>query len=34
MTVQDKVNSLAKLLRLQVIEYLVKEDVFKYRGER
>ena len=34
MTVQDKVNSLAKLLRVQVIEYLVKEDVFKYRGER
>lgn len=32
--VQDKVNSLAKLLRVQVIEYLVKEDVFKYRGER
>ena len=34
MTVQDKVNSLAKLLRVQVIEYLVKEDLFKYRGER
>lgn len=34
MTVQDKVNSLATLLRVQVIEYLVKEDVFKYRGER
>lgn len=32
--VQDKVNSLAKLLRVQVIEYLIKEDIFKYRGER
>lgn len=32
--VQDKVNNLTKALRLQVIEYLVKEDVFKYRGER
>lgn len=32
--IQDKINSLAKLLRVQIIEYLVKEDVFKYRGER
>lgn len=32
--VQDKVNNLTKALRLQVIEYLVKEDIFKYRGER
>lgn len=32
--VQDKVNYLTKALRLQVIEYLVKEDIFKFRGER
>ena len=32
--VQDKVNNLTKALRLQVIEYLVKEDIFKFRGER
>lgn len=28
--VQDKVNYLARLLRVQVIEYLVKEDRLKY----
>lgn len=31
---QITVNRLAKTLRLQIIEYLVKEDLFKFRGER
>ena len=30
---QSKINTLARALRLQVISYLVKEDIFKYRGE-
>jgi hypothetical protein len=30
---QCKINTLARALRLQVINYLVKEDIFKYRGE-
>ena len=34
MNTQENVNRLAKALRLQVIEYLVKEDIFKFRGER
>lgn len=29
---QEIVNGLAKALRLEVIEHLVKEDIFKYRG--
>lgn len=31
---QNKINMLSRALRLQVIEYLVKEDIFKFRGER
>lgn len=31
---QLTVNRLAKTLRMQVIEYLVKEDIFKFHGER
>lgn len=34
MNTQEQVNKFSKLLRMQVIEFLVKEDVFKYRGER
>ena len=30
---QSRINELARALRLQVISYLVKEDIFKYRGE-
>ena len=30
---QSRINSLARSLRLQVINYLVQEDIFKYRGE-
>lgn len=34
MNTQEQVNTLSKMLRVQVIEYLVKEDIFKFRGER
>lgn len=34
MNTQEQVNKFSKLLRMQVIEFLVKEDIFKYRGER
>lgn len=34
MNTQEQVNKFSQLLRMQVIEFLVKEDVFKYRGER
>ena len=33
MDIQDKVNELAKLLRVQIIEALIKEDCIKYGAE-
>lgn len=32
--IQQTINRLARAVRLQTIEYLLKEDAFKYRGAR